>query len=110
MGISIHFIFFYFDGFPMRQVVTGMVTRARSSTSLNLITSSMLETDRPDFLEFLLVILSRKEGELCSVSVFCWMFLTRFFMTFSFSFLLITSKVVSFEESVNLIYLTGELY
>ena len=44
-----------------RQVVMGMVTRERSSTSLNLTVSSMLLTDKPDFLELLLVILSNTE-------------------------------------------------
>ena len=44
-----------------RQVVMGMVTRERSSTSLNLTVLSMLLTDKPDFLELLLVILSNTE-------------------------------------------------
>ena len=39
----------------------GIVTRERSSTSLNFTTSSILDTDMPDFLEDFAVILSRKE-------------------------------------------------
>ena len=72
----------------MRQVVTGTVTKERSSTSLNLMTSSMLDTDRPDFLEVLLVNLLKKEGLLSSSSVFCWMFLARVLRTLCFSGLL----------------------
>ena len=53
-----------------RQLVMGMVTSERSSTSLNLTTSSMLDTDIPDFLEVCEENFSKKDVPLPASACF----------------------------------------